>query len=186
MGCCGEPADFNANPDEKNRPTSQITNTINQQPSASSHLGLGNQQFQPPTITSLPPAHASVYGNNGFQQQPWGQSTSPTVNQFGSFVGSGTPSTVPLLSSSPVYGSSMGTQNDSLHSQQLMRPNPTYPGSSFRTASPHNSMSSPPPMSMAAQSMITSPPLDEGKMSIAIDFGTTYSGVVSTALIQLF
>ncbi|TFK37617.1 hypothetical protein BDQ12DRAFT_684989 [Crucibulum laeve] len=158
MGCCGEPDDGVTG--QTNNNATHAHGTIVNQPMG--HPGLEKPQtFQQPSIATPPPIH-SLASQNGLQQA-WGQSPSLTlVNQFGAV--NQAPGTLPnsTLNASLYNGASGFSMGD-----PLMRP------SSAHMSQPSLSMSSslPPPQPS------TSPPLDEGKMSVSIDFGTTFSGV---------
>ncbi|KAF9463313.1 hypothetical protein BDZ94DRAFT_1282511 [Collybia nuda] len=153
MSCCGEPKDEAQNRQPQNGyPSNTITN---QQPGP--HIMVEKPLFQQPTIVSPPPTH-------GTPQPAWGQPTfsPPPVNDFGGYD----PVSSLTLSGSTYNGSSGFA---SMH-EPLMRP-----GSAHQPMYGAGSMGgqhrmSPPPKP-------ASPPLDEGKMSISIDFGTTFSGV---------
>lgn len=179
MSCCGEPNDGVQNTQPQN---TYAQNTItNQQPGP--HMVLEKPLFQQPTISSPPPTH-------GTPQPAWGQQTfsPPPVNQFGGYDPASSPPP-PALShtySGSTYNGSSGF--GAMH-EPLMRPGSAHqPMYGAGIMGGQNRMS-PPPKPM-------SPPLDEGKMSISIDFGmsccsiaiyanlnilsgTTFSGVVS-------
>lgn len=158
MSCCGEPKEQNTN----NGQASHVVNSItNQQPLP--NPGFEKPLFQQPTISPPPPAH--TYDLNTISQSGgWGTSPSPppAVNQFGSYTQSATP--LPVSASTfneSVYNGSNGFSMN----EPLVRPGsahqPWGPGSP-----PPHMMLSPPP-----RPHTQSPPLDEGKMSISIDFG---------------
>jgi hypothetical protein len=155
MSCCGEPA----NKVVPQQPTHVHHATVTQQPGL--HPGLEKpQMFQQPMIPTPPPAHAQ----NG-APAPWGQSFSPPpVNQFGGY----TPSP-PQVNGQSYNGSIFNASSGfSSMNEPLVRPgsahHPTY---STGSPPPHMSIgSSPPPKAV-------SPPPDEGKMSVSIDFGTS-------------
>ncbi|KAG5735573.1 Heat shock 70 kDa protein 12B [Termitomyces sp. T112] len=150
MGCCGEPAD---------KPTPQtITQfnpgTITQQPGPHPGLGLEKQapMFQP-AIPTPSPVH------NGAS---WGQSIQ--AQQFGNY-----PTVAPPVNAQSYNGSLLNAANGFVN-DHIIQPELAHHRSTS-TASPPFMMASPlPPQTV-------SPPPDEGKMSIAIDFGTTFSGV---------
>ncbi|GLB44621.1 putative actin-like ATPase domain-containing protein [Lyophyllum shimeji] len=158
MGCCGEPAD-KAVPQQA---THFPQGTITQQPGLQPALEK-SPVFQQPTISTPPPAHA--------QNGAWGQSYSPPpANQFGGYA----PSTSPPPLNGQSYNGSMFNASGGFASvnEPLVRPASAH-HPSYSTGSPPPLISiggSPPPKA-------TSPPPDEGKMSVSIDFGTTFSGV---------
>ncbi|KAF8154010.1 hypothetical protein B0H34DRAFT_74131 [Crassisporium funariophilum] len=181
MNCCGEPKD---GPNATNNQRPQHAGPVVNQPIY--HPGLEKPQyFQQPNISPLPVAHTNAFPQNGLQQsyqQPgsyqqagWSHSPSPPpLNEFG---GMNAASATLLQSNTPTFTGS------------------TYNGSNFSVANGFSSMNQPlvrppsahsPHMSLSTPGMTTSPsPLgqpnatiqDEGKMSISIDFGTTFSGV---------
>lgn len=149
MSCCGEPkiADEQA----RNRPVAQSSGYINQQPGP--QVGLSEKQgFRQPSISSPSPVHNNPYGQNG-QQQLWGsQSPSPPP---------GTPWNSQYTNVQP--------QND--RTSPIMRPNSTHQPSSSISAmrmSPGPGPLSPTPLGPRRE---FAQPVDEGKMSVSIDFG---------------
>ncbi|KAF9445980.1 actin-like ATPase domain-containing protein [Macrolepiota fuliginosa MF-IS2] len=171
MGCCGEPADKDA---PANRVQPNGHGMIATQPAAQPILEKpGSTQpsaYQPSLVASPPPA---VVGPpmNGFDSSGvplWSQPPpSPVPNPY-EF---GTSSSPPL----PPTTSSPGTfTNSSYHhygaTDSLLRPqNAYYPSLNGRPVSTSPQIPSPPPIDISV--------LNEGKMSIAVDFGTTFSGV---------
>ncbi|KAF9264585.1 actin-like ATPase domain-containing protein [Marasmius fiardii PR-910] len=173
MSCCGEAKDPNEN---FNRPQAVQTGFVNQQPGPIT--GLEKPGFQPVASPQpLPQAHlGQPLQQNGYPTpshtlQPSWTGISLTPTQF-------SPSPPPVSStftgaSSPTYGS--GSPPPVMTTEQLMRPPSTFQASHF-------GMSTPPPMTpQPLQPLQTEPamgsPPNEGKMSVSIDFGTTFSGV---------
>ncbi|KAL1738279.1 hypothetical protein HDZ31DRAFT_70178, partial [Schizophyllum fasciatum] len=177
-GCCGEP-------DEKhgqftNQPPKPQPPIVNQQPGAQSPLE--KPHFQPPDLGPPPLAHPGLNGNGYGHGAPQNGSTyTPPPDAWGH-----TPSPPPMSpyttsnSHSSMYGTPPGFANPS------MSPPMSPPGSQLgsfnmpgtpavqRPLSVVRAGASPPPSAhMSAPSMS----MDEGKMSVAIDFGTTFSGV---------
>ncbi|KAK1232190.1 hypothetical protein PQX77_004671 [Marasmius sp. AFHP31] len=161
MSCCGEAKD--SNNDNSNRPTSQQNEFVNQQPGPIA--GLEKPNFQSPQ--PLPQVHYGQQQQNGFTAQPlqpaWtGASSTPT--QF---------SPSPGYPSSPFNPASLvsnGSFSPAMSAEPLMSPPSTFQGSHF-------GMSTPPPMSPQLLRTESVVPVNEGKMSVSIDFGTTFSGV---------
>jgi len=165
MGCCGEPNHVKG---ATNRVTSNNGQPVTQQPGPHPGAQLQEKQtsFQQPTIPAPTPTHPygqNSYGQNGhYQSQPQAQaqppatwshhsSSPPPVNQFGAH----------------------GTFNNSAVLQQpLLQPNPVH-NASYRATSP--------PIQTGSPLNTTAPRQDfrsnEGRMSVSIDFGTTFSGV---------
>jgi hypothetical protein len=152
MGCCGDP--ITAENATANRPT-QVQNAItNQQPSP--QPGLEKLLFQQPTIPSPPP----VQLQSGIPQPPlWG------VTPFNPYPSSPSP---PAAQS--IFNGSNGYMNE-----PLLRPSsahqPAY-GTSPSMSTAHLSLGqrvASPPLPRTS-----SPPPDEGKMSISIDFGESF------------
>lgn len=151
MGCCGDPV---GPPEQGNRQVPSTNATVNQQPAPHPD-----------------PSHEKqgAHGQNGQlvqqqqQQSAWGQQPLPSaISQLHSFA-----STPPPVAPSPLtYGGSTNGYS-SMSNQPLLRPSPVHASPQRTdTGSPHLSMTAPQMMSYAPQS-----PLDEGKMSVAIDFG---------------
>ncbi|KAF8970592.1 hypothetical protein BDZ97DRAFT_1790034 [Flammula alnicola] len=170
MSCCGEPKENGLTNNVKPQAMGPIVNQPTLQP------GLEKPQyFQQPSISPPPPAFANTFSANGFQQTPqqqpgaWSQSPSPPpVNDFGALQNAGTPPPPSTFNGSTTYnGSTFSVTNGfSSMNQPLMRPSSAH--------SPHMSISTPPPGQMNQHNPAVQ---EEGKMSISIDFGTTFSGV---------
>ncbi|KAK2465542.1 hypothetical protein APHAL10511_002434 [Amanita phalloides] len=128
----------------------QPMSTVTTQPIPHSNIG-----FQTPLLSTPAP----TYPRNVAETLQWNQSPSPPPNQFG--VVGAHPASEMSFNGSTVHGSSSFMTNE-----PLLRPN-----SAYQTG--HSSGSPPLP----TKPRLPSPPQDEGKMSIAIDFGTTFSGV---------
>ncbi|KAH9476914.1 Heat shock 70 kDa protein 12B [Psilocybe cubensis] len=167
MSCCGEPKD--ANPPQNRALPQHTGGTIVNQPGYTPGLEKP-QYFQQPSISPPPAIHANAFSVNGQQQQiiqqqqtGWGGSPSPPpMNDFAQMNGASTNTAV----NGTYNGASFNVNNGfSASNAPLMRP-----------GSAHNrnmSISTPPLPN--SQSIVPAP--DEGKMSISIDFGTTFSGV---------
>ncbi|KAF8687621.1 Actin-like ATPase protein, partial [Rhizoctonia solani] len=167
MSCCGTPRTDPPKNNEKPLPIPQ-DGIINQQPMH--HMGMmaapGPNMHHPQPMApamAYQPQRQSTFGTAGFQNAMGG-----SPGQFGQ---------------QPQFDAA--TLNNSMHGKD-----PTT--SSFRTStiSPsvpyQNGMMSPPlppmspPFSMSATPQVmnyTLPSSDEGKLSVSIDFGTTFSGV---------
>lgn len=151
MGCCGDP--ITPESATENRPT-YLQNTIsNQQPSP--QPGLEKLLFQQPTIPSPPPVHSQLPSPTP-QPPSWG------VTPFNQYT---------FPPSLPAPGQFTFNGSNSLMNEPLLRPSSAH--QSLHTTSP--SMSAVHPM-MSAPPLprISSPPPDEGKMSISIDFGESF------------
>ncbi|PPQ68984.1 hypothetical protein CVT25_009169 [Psilocybe cyanescens] len=166
MSCCGEP---NNNNPAANRALPQHTGgTIVNQPGYTPGLEKP-QYFQQPSISPPPAIHANAFSANGQQHQTiqqqqtgWGQSPSPPPNDFGQMNGASTNTTF----NGTYNGASFNVNNGfSASNTPLMRPGSAH--------TPSMSISTPPP----PNALPNAPVQDEGKMSISIDFGTTFSGV---------
>ncbi|KAK0213492.1 hypothetical protein IW262DRAFT_1516552 [Armillaria fumosa] len=161
MSCCGEPKDTNA--DHSNRPISQYQPQplVTQQPSPVPYP-IAQNPFQATPISSPPPVH---YGQNGYGSGiPWTSSPSPPPTN-----------TMSMGASRPTSGHGLnGSIGHSFNESMSMRQ------SSFgMTGSHYPSPMSSPPMTTSPPARVDVAPLppDEGKMSVSIDFGTTFSGV---------
>ena len=168
MSCCGE-----ANvPNQTNQATTQNRQLINQQPGPHPGAQFHEKQhsFQQPTVTSPTPTHP--YGQNtyafqnGYQPQQWQHNSPspPPINQFGAYGSPTSPGSPngssqmqlqPLLQPSPVHNASLRGDVSSLHARTL----------------------SPPLISIPQPRQEFKSPSDEGKMSVAIDFGECWYSV---------
>ncbi|KAF9006946.1 hypothetical protein BDQ17DRAFT_1423037 [Cyathus striatus] len=164
MGCCGQP-DTTENIGA-NRHMEHVAGTISTQPAP--HPGFDQPNiFQHPTIATPPPVHSVA--QNGFDHATWNQTPSPPINQLNALHTGNSG----LQASAPTYtGSSYLPDGVSSLSSNapLMRPDSAY----------LPSVTLPPiPMagSLSGVQQGQLPPPDEGKMSVSIDFGTTFSGV---------
>ena len=185
MGCCcGESID---------KPTDQEKNAnkvnghgvlTKQQPSPHPGAQIAQMQdkmFQQPTIPSPPPVQQfNMQTTGGYQQPQWvqqpAQSPPPNMNQFNPYAQA--TSTSPVHMSNQFTGTTLNGMgpNSSMTSTlngSLQRPNPVHPGSPFQVANnPMMASSMSPQQRMGAVPMeFNSPPIDEGKMSVSIDFG---------------
>ena len=154
MGCCGEP--ITAENATSNRPQAYPQNAItNQQPTP--QPGLEKFLFQQPTIPSPPPVHSQL--QSGTPQPPsWGVTPFPYPSP-----------------PSPPAQSSFNSSSAFLSNEPLLRPSSAHQstyGTSPSISTAHLSlgqrMASPP------LPKTSSPPPDEGKMSISIDFGESF------------
>lgn len=178
MGCCGEPADT-PNPQTANRSVAANVGVVNQQPAPQpSPVWQEKAQFQPPNIAAPPPA--LQYGQNlaaqpqaqqGLaQQQQWGQVQGGQFNPYAAPTSvspppSGSATLVnPSLSGYPP--TSPSPPFDQTRTPPIMQPAAVYSAiGSGMTMSGRHSVSS----GGHGQGMKVSS--DEGKLSVAIDFG---------------
>ena len=178
MGCCGEPID---KPTEQEKKAAINLNgngiPTSQQPVP--HPG-AQMVMQQPTISSPPPAQQlTMQHTGGFQQaQPWIQPTQsppPIANQFNPYALATSTSPGPLpnqFTGTTVNGMGPNSSLGSTINAGLQRPSPVHPGSPFQAA--NNAMMAsgiPPQQRMSAIPMEFQKQHDEGKMSVAIDFG---------------
>ncbi|OCH88943.1 actin-like ATPase domain-containing protein [Obba rivulosa] len=190
MSCCGEPN--KPNNDAANRVTPFNAQPITQQPAPQAGLQWSNEKsqggFQQPPIPSPPPAAHTFGSQNGFEQgseTAWSQRThSPPaeLSQYNPYASSGSPP--------PIAPTMQGSVNGYGSFAQLPSVPPAafsgYPSSStpplaqpvpVRNRSANMSVSGPSTISPGIQKLEGSATFDEGKLSISIDFGTTFSGV---------
>uniref|UniRef100_D8QFI8 Actin-like ATPase domain-containing protein n=1 Tax=Schizophyllum commune (strain H4-8 / FGSC 9210) TaxID=578458 RepID=D8QFI8_SCHCM len=185
-GCCGEPDEKLGQPtnsDPKPKPP-----IVNQQPGALPPLE--KPQFQPPSLGSPPTAYCqtTLNGNNGYENGNGGYGAPPNNTGY-SPPPEGwahTPSPPPTSPYTPsnghtsMYGAPPGFSNSSMSPPMSPPASQFTPYSSAGTPNLQRPLSvvragaSPPP---AAHMSTPSMAMDEGKMSVAIDFGTTFSGV---------
>ncbi|TFK47219.1 actin-like ATPase domain-containing protein [Heliocybe sulcata] len=168
MSCCGTPR--KPNEEEGNRITPFNTGHITQQPGSHPGLQFNEKGFQSPPLS--PPPAALQFGANGSSSspppQPWGSPghSPPAMAQFNPYAQNGSSST-----GSPDTFSRLLTP-------QVLQPSPVHAYARTMTTSPPMALSNPqvvsPPL---AQGASFSPPSDEGKIVVSIDFGTTFSGV---------
>ncbi|KAG5638936.1 hypothetical protein H0H81_008436 [Sphagnurus paluster] len=157
-GCWGEPVDneFEKPAEQKVfQPQHAHNFSLAQQPAP--HPALEKPlAYQQPTISPPPPAHPMPMQNGS--PAPWNSPPSP-VNQFGSY----TPSASPPLANGSYNGSMFnGSTAYSSTGDTLVRPGSAYMSSYQGTPGPRMSLAPP---------KAASPPPDEGKMSVSIDFG---------------
>ncbi|TDL26993.1 actin-like ATPase domain-containing protein [Rickenella mellea] len=184
MGCCGEPRTKIEDIDHPAQHINPYPTT--QQPSPHPALQFQEKQFQPPVVPSPPPVQS--FTPNGVQQPPQWPSSSTMNTQFNPFAPQGVPT-----SPSPVQTQHSGPNGyPQVPTPSFQRPgsavspgfggNPLPPTSGsfnisptpgFNGPTPGFNPASPTPMGAAAPAA----PFDEGKMSVSIDFGTTFSGV---------
>ncbi|KAJ3786434.1 hypothetical protein GGU10DRAFT_290232 [Lentinula aff. detonsa] len=161
MSCCGEAKSSN---DERQTRANVGNQIISQQPGPMAGLSeKPGAVFQSP---SPPPAvHPNYYGQN--VQPPWPSSSPspPPMNQFGT-----PPPGSPPSNASFSFNSRIG--------DSLARPSSSFQAGHGIGAGGSMSLSmSPPSMTPVQIRSESSTVVDEGKMSISIDFGTTFSGV---------
>ncbi|TFK69770.1 actin-like ATPase domain-containing protein [Pluteus cervinus] len=147
MGCCGEAIDPNA-PVPENRMVQAPTTMITTQPVAQPGPYMVQQVMSPP-----PQAHGIPQNLTG-----GGWSPSPAPPAFGTLTPNMT---------GPQASTFTGS---TLTNGTIARPASTIQASPFGPGA-LPPMGSPPPQKPQ------SPPPDEGRMSVSIDFGTTFSGV---------
>lgn len=176
MGCCGEPYEAPEPVTEKHVVNPYPTTM---QPSPHPGAQFLDKPYQTPSIPSPPPSH-QFGGPNGYQTPPPAAWTpvphSPppgTGSPYSQFPppGSPPPGAGPL---SPQFG---GMSNGPL--------SPQFTGTTLNGMTPNGSLQRPTPvhaMHSGSATMTTSrvgrgasvsaiPPMDEGKMSVSIDFG---------------
>jgi hypothetical protein len=175
MSCCGSARTPEG--DSKSAPAGGTLQPfpISHQPTAHPSINpyLEKSSFQVPTISSPPPVHAlSQFGGAQFGGTQFGGTQSPpppSSTTHSSFA----PSPPPQSQVNGFHGNSFAELSGSMNA--LRRPSPSYPASGqpnlLSTYRP--SVANPAP----------SAPKDEGKMSVSIDFGTTFSGVVSISFL---
>ncbi|KAI0270643.1 actin-like ATPase domain-containing protein [Gloeopeniophorella convolvens] len=159
MSCCG------TSRTEGNTKSAPIYGTlqpfpITQQPTG--HPGINpfpetKQSVPPSTVSPPPPVHPYPYANGNQSPPP------PSTVTHGS-----APSPPPLTSQFGGYNRT-STVDVTGSLSPFRRPSPSYPA----PGNPNLLTTYQPSMAMP----ITSPTTDEGKMSVSIDFGTTFSGV---------
>ncbi|EGO28534.1 hypothetical protein SERLADRAFT_459054, partial [Serpula lacrymans var. lacrymans S7.9] len=176
MGCCGESA--NADKEMANRPAANTTPFVNQQPGPHPNARLSEKQgsnFYSAVPSPPPPSfqlnNGGGFTQNGIQKQNW--DAPPMVNQFNP---NGFPlHTPPTTPPSPSYNGSIFRANVGPPSPPLLHPLAVHPPRHGHSTSP--SLPSFTTVSHIQARNDINPPSDEGKMSVSIDFGTTFSGV---------
>ncbi|KAH7909310.1 actin-like ATPase domain-containing protein [Hygrophoropsis aurantiaca] len=169
MSCCGRSAAQNAQ--YSNRALQEHSGVVTQQPGA--HPGAQFEEKPSLLIPSgpspPPPAlqlnHLSV---NGSQHQHWGQgSPSPPPMVTSQYAQPGSPMMSTFSHNAP--------NGSTIFSPPLLHPSPVHvPPRHVHSTSP--SLSASVTHTTPARTELKPPP-DEGKMSISIDFGTTFSGI---------
>ncbi|KAJ3986951.1 hypothetical protein F5890DRAFT_1571980 [Lentinula detonsa] len=161
MSCCGEAKSSNDGRQTRANVGNQI---ISQQPGPMAGLSeKPGAVFQSPSPP--PAAHPNYYGQNA--QPPWPSSSPspPPMSQFGI----------------PPPGSPPPNASFSLNSRigdSIARPSSSFQAGHGNGAGGSMSLSmSPPSMTPVQIRSESNTVVDEGKMSISIDFGTTFSGV---------
>ncbi|OBZ74645.1 Heat shock protein 12B [Grifola frondosa] len=159
MSCCGEPVDTQ----EANRARQANACVVNQQPGPQPGLQWNEKvqsPFQQPTVTLPPQAHQPGYRE---RQGQWDASLSTRQSQFDPYA----------LSGSPPPGSHV-------HPNPSVSVTPPPPGAApsvYSGPSP-SPIQTPPPLRTSPLPRSTAAGIfDEGKLSVSIDFGTTFSGV---------
>lgn len=141
------------------------------------------KQFQQPQLATPPPTHASQMGfnQNGMQmqmqqqQQGWGgppppHSPPPVSNSpYNPYGMNQAPTPVPVspqfTGTTAVNGSGIMNPVNGMQMNQMNRPTPLYPGASVNmTATQVNAQ----PTNQASTAV------DEGRMSVSIDFGACH------------
>ncbi|KLO16492.1 actin-like ATPase domain-containing protein [Schizopora paradoxa] len=183
MGCCGEPLDDSNSGNQKNVVHNGFP--MNQQPGGMAQMQYQEKQFQQPDIATPPPAHASQmgYNSNGMQmqqqqQQGWGTPVPPhsppptSSSPFNPYGMNQVPTPVPVspqfTGTTAVNGSGIMNSMNGMQMNQMNRPTPLYPGASANMTATQVS---------GGVTNQTTTAVDEGRMSVSIDFGTTFSGV---------
>ncbi|KZT24956.1 actin-like ATPase domain-containing protein [Neolentinus lepideus HHB14362 ss-1] len=169
MSCCGSARKPEVREEENSQTviTPFGTGPVTQQPGAHPGLQFNEKSFRSPSLSPPPPA--LQFGPNGSSPHPpWGtQSHSPpAMAQFNPYVQNGSPS--PFNSSANTFSP--------LLNQQVLQPSPVHAYTRPGTTPPPMALSTPQVVS-SAQGASFSPPSDEGKIVVSIDFGTTFSGV---------
>lgn len=159
MSCCGEARDPNESYNER-RTEKQI---INQQPAPLPRL---EPSFQSPSVSPPPAIHPNTYGQNGgFNQQPSWTSHSPSpppMNHFGT----------PPPSSPPPNGSF--SQNSRI-GDSIARPSSSFQAGHGLNGGSMSLLQPQPPMTpVQIRSESSNLGVDEGRMSISIDFGMPF------------
>lgn len=164
MGCCGEPVDKPL-PEESNRITPfDSGKPVNQQPSPQSTLQWQEKPLQQPGLTTPPPV--LQYG-----QPAWNHQQQP--GQFNPYA-NGPPSSPTAVStnftgSANGYVPTPGSPPPGAY-RPIAAPSAVYAGNGGMSVSGRRTTSPTTQNQFAA-------PSDEGKLSVSIDFGTTFSGV---------
>ncbi|THH09897.1 hypothetical protein EW146_g8542 [Bondarzewia mesenterica] len=164
MSCCGT----SRNANHRNSAQAPLSpHPTSQQPGA--HPGAvypQKQSFQQPSIPTPLPTHPSNSLNGHYLNPLLNGHQSPPPQS----LMTGSSHSPPLMQQQ--YNSSYNV-TATAYQNTLMKPNPTYLGGTSSLLSPSYA-----PTSVTVPvSADFSPPSDEGKMSISIDFGTTFSGV---------
>ncbi|KAF8642917.1 hypothetical protein AX16_009305 [Volvariella volvacea WC 439] len=156
MSCCGQPKNEGQVPTNR-MPPAPAPAFVNTQPAFQPQPEFKPAAFQQPGLTSPPPTHAfpHVNGINGqINGQPgWTPSTSspPPGAMAPAITGS---SQIQSSYTGTTYNPNVFTPNGTI----VRPPNAVSPGAQF-------------------SQLQSAPPPDEGKMSVSIDFGTTFSGI---------
>ncbi|KAG8931511.1 hypothetical protein FRC02_002636 [Tulasnella sp. 418] len=191
MGCCGE-SRAKPEPTQGNYP-SPFQHVTTQPPPHPNllHPGPPNGQwaekpFEQPALT--PPPAAMQYHQAGGPINPATPGFPPNgfnpnaQNMAGPPVGS-PPSAFGPQSNSPFANTVSRNSNRNTYTPPMLDPNIVRPSpvlaapTRTTTASPPLALSSPSPYFSGGIGGATSPPPDDGKLSISVDFGTTMSGV---------
>ncbi|KAI0695313.1 actin-like ATPase domain-containing protein [Cytidiella melzeri] len=172
MSCCGESRDKPI-PEEGNRVTPfKEGQPVTQQPSAQSLPQWQEKAiFQPPNIATPPPAVQYAQQQNQLHQ-PWAQQPALPFNPY---AASGSPPPATNVTSPTLF-------NASLKGYTASSSSPSPPPSSYGLIPPSavygaNRMTVSGRGSAILSQKDFAAPSDEGKISVSIDFGTTFSGV---------
>ncbi|KAF9228091.1 actin-like ATPase domain-containing protein [Gyrodon lividus] len=180
MGCCGEPASKHDN-QYRNQAAPVNTGIVNQQPG--SHPGA--QFYEKPALlipsgpSPPPPSFQPIYQPiSGAHSQPWshGSPSPPLPGSVHHGMMSNVPMNPSMLTMPNAPFDASGLSGSTTFSPPLLQPSPVHVPPRHASTSPSLSTS----MTHAGTSTTRNDfaaPLDEGKMSISIDFGTTFSGV---------
>ena len=171
MGCCGEPREKK----EASQNEVGVVYPTSQQPSPHPGALAEKQQFIPPSIPSPPPSHAQQFGMTTppmMQQQSWmsqgqqqatPQGFSLPPGAHNPFQGSSSPSPPPPIAS-PQFPGMNGMGQDTT----FARPSPFPYGYNQQNRS---SVMMTTQVPSAIPRTPGAPVIDEGKMSVSIDFG---------------
>ena len=175
MGCCGEPREKQDNGSKQNEVG--VVYPTSQQPSPHPGALAEKNQFIPPSIPS--PPQTQQFGAASpqlspplMQQQPWmnqnQQQASPAgfnlpPGAYNPYHANGSPSPPPQAATSPFQG-----MNGVGQSNSFARPSPVPYAYDPQTRSSVMMTTQAPP---AAPRTPGAPVIDEGKMSVSIDFG---------------
>lgn len=172
MGCCGESRE-DPIPEEGNRITPfKEGGPIAQQPSSQSTPQWQEKaSFQPPSLSTPPPA--LQYGQNGQNQlhQPWAQQPATPFNPY-ALTSSPPPATSPTMFNGSINGTGYGSSSPSPPPNAYgMNSHLTQPGAAYAPGANRMTVTG---RGMSATGLTQNDfaaPSDEGKISVSIDFG---------------